>query len=186
MGKILLSLLAGLLFIGSSPAEEIDVDLVDAFSQPLGYTVRKSPVLYVHLSRDTSLPLWFILIDKREVSPIAEILLDSPTRAGFLSIRLKEHRIELEEEVRYYWFVTVAHDGEKQFDDIIDQGLIERLNPFLVDHYGRPCSKDEARYLSKAGIWYDAFACANELIKANPQDLSLHELREELLAQRKR
>jgi hypothetical protein len=50
-----------------------------------------------------------------------------------------------------------------------------------MDYYGRPCDKDSVRLFAKAGLWYDAMACLNKLIEADPQDDSLRHLRYELL-----
>lgn len=148
----------------------------------VGFTIRKSPVLYFFISHATSLPIRFTLVDNRIVSPVAEVLLKSPTRSGLLAIRLEDYHVMLEEELQYRWFVSVLQPPDlPQRHPIEAGGTIQRVHPSLVDYYGRACDKDTVRLLRKADLWYDAFACVTGLIETNPQDRSLRDLRVELL-----
>ena len=163
------------------PTNVTKLDLLAMAPDYVGFTVQKSPVLYFFISPATSLPIRFTLIDIHTVSPVAEVLLKSPTHPGMWAIRLEDYHLMLEEEVQYRWYVSVIQHPELPQRDIVAGGAIERVDPYLVNYYGRPCDKGSALLSLKAGIWYDAFACVTELIETNPQDRTLRELREKLL-----
>lgn len=150
----------------------------------VGLTVQKSPVLYFFISPATSLPIRFTLFDDRTVSPVTEVLLKSPTAPGIQKIWLKDYNVVLELDMQYRWYVAAIQDPDSSSRDIVAGGGIERVDPFLVNYYGRSCNKDAVRLLREAGIWYDAFACVSELIETNPQDRTLRDLRGELLGRR--
>lgn len=181
MRTIISGLLAGLLVLGSLPSSANELELMAIAPDHVGMTVRKSPVLYYFISQATSLPTRFTLLDYRKTAPVAEIPLKSPTHPGFWAIRLTDYQIVLDEELQYRWFVAVIRDPGSRATDIVTGGMIELVDPHLIDYYGRQCDRDEVRFLLKAGIWYDGFACLNELIEANPDDRTLWRLREDLL-----
>jgi hypothetical protein len=147
----------------------------------VGLTVQKSPVLYFYLPHFIAFPIHFTLVDDRRISPVAEFILSSPAGPGFVPIRLGHYQIVLEEEVQYRWYVSVVQGAEPSRTDIVAGGIIERIDPRLVDYYGYSCDRDSALLAAKAGLWIDAFSCAIELIEANPEDQSLRRLRDNLL-----
>src|SRR5262249_55901192 len=118
----------------------------------------------------------------RSVSPVFDILLKSPTRPGWWAIQLKDYGIVLERDVEYRWYVSIPTVSNDLSHEIVVGGVIERhfddLDCFLE---GQPCDKEAMRVYLKSGIWYDGFACLNELIEANPQDPSLRRMRSALL-----
>ena len=61
------------------------------------------------------------------------------------------------------------------------RGSIVRIDSKHLNYSGGACGTDMMWKLIGANIWYDAFACVNELIEAYPDDISLHDLRDELL-----
>ena len=148
----------------------------------VGLTVQKSPVLYFYVFKVTSDLIHFTLIDGRNVQPMAEFFLQSPTRPGFLDIRLEDHQIVLEEEVQYRWYVSVSRSPNPLGypHHIVAEGMIARVNPRDVGYYGHGCDQDSVLQAEKAGLWIDAFACVNELLKANPDAEALGQLRERL------
>jgi hypothetical protein len=162
------------------PKNVTKLTLVGMAPDHVGFTVQKSPVLYFFISHDIALPIRFTLIDSRKVTPVFDVLLRSPTRPGLWAIRLEDYHFILEEEVEYRWYVGVE-DLDFPNRESFAGGMIERVNSRLINYDGRLCDKDTVRYLWKAGIWYDAFACVTELIEANPQDRTLRELRDKLL-----
>lgn len=147
----------------------------------VGLTMQKSPVLFVFLSHVTSFPIRFTLMENNTLTPAIEVPLRAPTRPGFWAIRLGDYHIVLEEDVQYRWFVSVLQDPDLPQRDIVLGGSIERVNTRHFNYEGRGCDKDTVRYLWKAGIWYDAFACVTELIDTNPQDPTLKKLRHNML-----
>jgi hypothetical protein len=183
MKTIVPGLLASLLVLGSLPSSANELELMATAPDHVGMTVRKSPVLYFYISHATSYPVRFTLIDVRQISPVADVLLPSPTRPGVWAIRLEDYHIELEADVQYRWFVSVNRDPASHSMDIVTGGVIERVDPGSIDYYysDRPCDKDSVQLSTKAGLWYDAMACLNKLIEANPRDGSLRRLRDDLL-----
>lgn len=151
----------------------------------VGLTVQRSPVLYFYLSHVTSLPMRFTLRNSRNVAPVVDVLLKSPSSPGIQALRLDEYNIVLEEDVQYRWFVSLIMDADSPSRDIVAGGVIERIDPRLVDYYGNTCDRESVLRAEKAGLWIDAFACVNELIEGNPEDPSLRDLRDELLGRQK-
>jgi hypothetical protein len=185
MREIISGLLAILLLICSVSARANELELLALAADQVGLTLQKSPVLYFYISEATSLPISFTLVQDREFTPVPDIPLKSPSGPGLEAIRLGDYQIVLEENVQYHWYVSVTRNPGSPSRDIVAGGAIERVDPFLVNYYGRKCDRDAVRYLQEANIWYDAFACVNELIDASPQDKSLRDLRDELLGRPK-
>ena len=131
-------------------------------------------------SKNIALPIRFTLIDNRKVTPEVDVLLGSPIRRGLWAIRLDNYHLMLEEEVEYRWYVGVE-DLDFPHRESFAGGMIERVDLRLFRYDGRHCDKDTVRYLWKAGIWYDAFACVTEILETSPHDRTLHELRDNLL-----
>lgn len=177
-------LLAIILAIGSLSSRAAEPELmVTAPSGRIGLTVQKSPVLYYFISQVDSLStrIIFVLFDVRDFAPIAEVNLNPPTHPGLWAIRLGDYHIVLEEEVRYSWYVVTTQDANSHKGDIVAGGMIERVGPQHVDNYDSPCDKKIVQYLLEAGVWYDAFACVNDLIEADSQDQSLRDLQGEVI-----
>jgi len=186
MRTIVSGLLASLLLLGSLPSSANQLELKAMAPDHVGLTVRKSPVLYFYISQATSRPILFTPVDSRRfIPPLYEGYLPSPTRPGYVAIRLEDLHIMLEEGIQYPWFVSVYVMRDLAHPVIVAGGVIERVDSRSIDydHYDRPCDNDSVRLAAKGGFWYDAMACLNELIEANPQDRSLPRMREELLRQ---
>lgn len=182
MGAIIAGIVVCLLLLGSLPSSANEPELMAIVPDHVGLTVRKSPVLYFYISEATSFLINFTLIDSRKIQPIAEFFLLSPTRSGFVAIRLEDHQIVLEEGVQFRWYVSLSRSPSPLVypQDILAEGMIERVNPRDVGYYGNRCDQDSVLLAEKAGLWIDAFACVNELFEANPDTESLGQLRERL------
>jgi hypothetical protein len=165
------------------PKNVTKLTLVAMAPDDIGLTVQKSPVLYFFISPAIDLPIRFTLIDSRKVTPEADVRLKSPISPGLWAIRLEDYHLMLEEEVEYRWYVGVE-DPADPLRESFAGGVIERVDPGGINYDGRLCDKDTVRYLRKAGIWYDAFACVTKLIETNPHDRTLRELREKLIGRR--
>jgi len=184
MRTIIPGLLASLLLLGSLPLHANELELMPIAPDRVGLTVKKSPVLYFYISQATSAPVRFTLVDSRKGRrPVAEVLLPSPTQPGYVAIRLEDYHVVLEEGVQYQWvvLVDVKPGARGHYDPPVVMGTIERVDPRSIDYDDRPCDKDAVVVFAKGGLWYDAMACLNELIEANPQDPSHRRLRSELL-----
>jgi len=156
-----------------------------------GFTMEKSPTIYV----DTLGIYWtrlyslrFTLVDSRSMRLVAEVPLLLHAHHGLERIRLRDHDIELAQDVDYQWYVSLKpNQNYRRSEEItrermkLAEGQIVRIAPKNLHSYRRSCEKDNVRWLADSGIWYDAFSCVNELIEGNPQDRTLRYLRGELL-----
>src|SRR5215813_15292655 len=136
-------------------------------------TVRKSPVLYFFMSEATSLPVRFTLRDERSTSSLAEIFLPPPPRAGFWAIRLKDYDIQLAEDIQYRWYVSIIRDSTQNLQDIVSQGVIERIDPQLVDYYDQVCDRDSVLLALKADLSTDGYSYPLALLEAHRHGLRL-------------
>jgi len=151
----------------------------------VGFTVKGEPPLYWYLSKETSFPVEFTLVDTRAIPPIVETSLSTPAHAGVQKVWLKDLGRSLEPGVQYLWSVSLIPDPESRSRDIMARGTIERI-PFdeaLMLDLVKPCKRETIYVFAEKGVWYDAMACVCDLIDANPQDPALRKLRASLLKQ---
>ena len=179
MNGVVRAFLASLLLC-SLPSYADHMELRAMAPDRVGLTVRKSPVLYFFISQATSLPVRFTLRDERSIRPVAETPIPSPLRAGFSAIRLKDYGIQLDEDVQYRWYVSIVRDSVQSQLEMVAEGVIERIDPQLVDYYDQVCNRDSVLLALRAGLWIDGFGCLCELIEANPEDQQLRVLQEKL------
>ena len=135
MKTIIPGLPATLLVLWSLSVRANELVLTAMVPYDVGWTVQKSPVLYFFISQATSLPIRFSLLDKRRIAPVADVPLSSPTGPGLVAIRLKDYNIVLEEDMQYRWYVSVVQNPDSHSKDIVAGGIIERVDPRLVDYY---------------------------------------------------
>jgi hypothetical protein len=151
----------------------------------VGFTEKKEPVLYWYLSKATTLPIVFTLVDSRVIRPMAEVRIPPPATPGIQVIRLKEYGLSLSPDIQYKWFVSLIRDPGSPSSDVVAGGIIERVDPveslMLRPHCADPM--DAVCMYAQNGLWYDALAAASELIESAPQDCSLRRKRAFLLQQ---
>lgn len=163
-----------------------DPVLVALVPDHVGLTVKKTPVLNWFLSKPTTLPLKFTLIDIASVKPLHEGLIRTPVHAGIQSINLKDLGLALEPEVQYRWYISAIRNPDSPSQDIVAGGVIERceFSTCLVEmEVDLSCDRDSVRKNAVRGFWYDSMSCLCDLIKANQQDASLRRMRAALLKQ---
>lgn len=151
----------------------------------VGFTKDEQPSLLWYLSKTTSLPLEFTVIDTRAVKPLLETRLKTPVQPGVQRISLKNFDIKLEPGVQYKWFVTLVLGPEASSKDVVAGGTIERI-PFieaLSIHLAAAKNSDAVFRYAEAGLWYDAIATISELIDKAPDDRKLRQQRASLLQQ---
>ena len=150
----------------------------------VGFTKDEQPSLFWYLSKPTSLPLEFTLIDGRAVKPVIETKLNAPAQPGVQRISLKDLGIKLEPGVQYKWFVTLQVGAEASSKDVVAGGTIERI-PFLeaLPHLEVPKNGEAVFRYAEAGLWYDAIATISEMIEKTPDDRKLRKQRASLLQQ---
>src|SRR6185295_14911459 len=163
-----------------------DPVLVALVPDHVGLTVKKTPVLNWFLSKPTTLPLKFTLIDIASVKPLHEGPLPTPVHAGIQSINLKDLSLALEPDVQYRWYISAIRNPDSPSQDIVAGGVIERceFSTCLVEmEVDLSCDRDSVRRNAVRGFWYDAMSCLCDLITANQKDASLRRMRAALLKQ---
>ncbi|NOT21998.1 MAG: DUF928 domain-containing protein [Nitrospiraceae bacterium] len=163
-----------------------DPVLVALVPDHVGLTVKKTPVLNWFLSKPTTYPLKFTLIDIRSVTPLHEGPIPTPTQAGIQSINLKDWNLVLEADVQYRWYISAIRNPDSPSQDIVAGGVIERCefsNCLVEMQVDLSCDQQSVVRNALRGFWYDAMACLCELIDANPSDQTLRRQRAALLNQ---
>ena len=152
----------------------------------VGLTVKKTPVLNWFLSKPTTYPLKFTLVDLRSVTPLHEAAIPTPDHQGVQSINLKDWGLALEPDVQYRWYISAIRNPDSPSQDIVAGGVIERceFSTCLVEmEVDLTCDRQSVMRNAVRGFWYDAMACLCELIETNPSDQILRRQRAALLNQ---
>lgn len=152
----------------------------------VGLTVKKAPILNWFLSRPTTYPLKFTLIDIRLVRPLHEGPIPTPDHQGVQSINLKDLGLALEPDVQYRWYISAIRNPDSPSQDLVAGGVIERceFSTCLVEmEVDLTCDQQSVLRNAVRGFWYDAMACVCQLIDSNPSDQGLRRQRAALLNQ---
>lgn len=149
----------------------------------VGLTKDEQPTLLWYLSKPTSLPLEFTLVDSRAIKPLLEKQLSPPAKPGVQRISLKDFGIKLEPNVQYKWFVTLVVGPESSSRDIVVGGTIERITFVEKLSLCQGMNGNTVNDLAGCGLWYDAIAMLSEMIEKAPDDRMLRKQRASLLQQ---
>lgn len=163
-----------------------DPVLVALVPDHVGLTVKKAPVLNWFLSKPTTYPLKFTLIDTRSVTPLHEGLIPTPGHEGVQSINLKDWNLALEPDVQYRWYISAIRNPDSPSQDIVAGGMIERceFSTCLVEmEVDLSCDRNSIMRNASRGFWYDSMACLCDLIDSSPSDQGLRRQRAALLNQ---
>ena len=163
-----------------------DPEIVALVPDHVGLTVKQAPSLNWFLSKPTSLPIRFTLIDTRTVKPLHEGTIPTPSQAGIQSLDLKDLGLTLEPDVQYRWYISAIRNPDSPSQDIVAGGMIERceFSTCLVEmEVDLSCDQPSVVRNAVRGFWYDAVSCLCDLIKTNPQDPSFRRMRASLLKQ---
>lgn len=163
-----------------------DPEVVALVPDHVALTIEEKPVLNWFLSKPTTYPVRFTLVDTRSIKPLYEAPLPQPKEAGVHQIDLKTLGLSLEPDVQYRWYVSVVRNPDSPSQDIVAGGVIERcefaecvaeIQPNLT------CSPQSVITNARLGFWYDAMACLCRLINATPNDVKLRRQRAAMLKQ---
>ena len=148
-------------------------------------TAEEQPRLVWYLSKATSLPLEFTVLEGIGVAPLLEAPLSSPREAGIHMISLGEYDLKFEQGKTYQWFVSLIPDHARRSKDIIAGGMLEvvSLPENIAEAVTQATPKEATRLLARAGFWYDAIGTISQEIQAHSTDPDLHDLRAALLEQ---
>jgi hypothetical protein len=146
-----------------------------------GRTTAAQPTLFWFVDEvpPASAKVRFTLLDEKSDVPVVEKELPAPSRAGIHAIRLADYGISLAPDKEYEWSVAIAMDPKDSARDIVASGYIVR-----VPSSEPVASGSGAVYrLADQGLWYDALAELDGMIKADPSDPAAPEMRSALLRQ---
>ena len=163
-----------------------DPEIVALVPDHVGLTVKQAPSLNWFLSKPTSLPIRFTLIDTRTVKPLHEGTIPTPSQAGVQSLDLKALGLTLEPDVQYRWYISAIRNPDSPSQDIVAGGMIERceFSTCLVEmEVDLGCDQQSVQRNALRGFWYDAVSCLCDLIKTNQHDPSFRRMRAALLKQ---
>lgn len=148
-------------------------------------TAEEQPPLVWYLSKATSFPLEFTVLEGIGVEPLLEVPLSSPAEPGIQIIPLAQYDLKFETGKTYQWFVSLIPDPARRSKDIIAGGMLEvdSLPDGLADNVKQATPQEATKLLAKAGFWYDAMGVVSHGIQANPTDRDLHDVRAALLEQ---
>jgi len=151
----------------------------------VGLTKDEQPSLYWYLSKTTTLPLVFTLLDTRAIKPMLETPLKPPTQSGVqrISLKDKDFGVKFEPGVQYKWYVTMALGPESSSRDIVAGGTIEHISLSEKIILCEGLNGNTVNDLAKCGLWYDAIAMISEMIDQAPDDRKLRKQRASLLQQ---
>ena len=148
-------------------------------------TSEEQPQLVWYLSKTTSYPLEFTVVERDGVEPLLEVPLPSPLEPGVQILSLPEYDLKFEPGKTYQWFVSLVPDAAHRSQDIIAGGTLEmsQLPGGMAENVRQANPLDATKLFAKAGFWYDAMATISQSIQENPTRSELHDVRATLLEQ---
>jgi hypothetical protein len=151
----------------------------------VGYTIREQPWLYWFISKPTSYPIEFTIIERKAVKPLVEKILKAPDKAGVQAFCLADFGVMLRKNVQYKWFVTLVTDAEHRSKDILAGGILEMIDTSvtLAGKLSTPNSGETSAIFAEEGFWYDALESLSKLVDAAPNDEGMRMRRAALLEQ---
>ncbi len=151
----------------------------------VGFTVKQHPALNWFVSKHTTFPIRFTLIDERSVRALVEQPIAPPKQAGVHAVKLEDFGYALQANVQYRWYISVIKDVDSPSRDIVTGGMIERCEFSECSILGAMtmCTREAVMASAAKGFWYDAMSCLCDLIDLNPADTGLRKQRAALLRQ---
>jgi hypothetical protein len=175
---------------GSSAASAASVSFL-APANTVGYTTREQPVIYWHLTADTTRPIELAINDPKNLEkPVLETTLAGPHRAGLHKLDLSKLKqdgkpVRLTAGVKYDLVAEVgAAEAGGASENPTATCRILRLDPKDIPAAAAR-EKDKAKLAAvyaKEAIWFDYLDALNSAIEANPTDESLLQKRAKALA----
>jgi hypothetical protein len=168
---------------GSRGRDTYDPHVIPLVPDHVGLTTNRQPVLYWYLSKPTTSPIIFVLIDTRSIEVIHDVTITPQPQPGVQRVQLKDFGISLEPNVPYRWYITVVLDADFPSRDIVSGGMVQRVNPEDLSYLPVTGNMAAVQFYAEAGLWYDAFASVSELIAAAPTNRVFRKQRASLLQQ---
>jgi hypothetical protein len=172
---------------GSTRTTEREALVVSALApvDHAGLTRREQPTLYWFASRQTSVPLEFVLGETQSPRSLVETRLPPVTSPGIQRIALADHGIRLATGTVYRWLVAAVVDPERRSRDVLAGGFIVRIDtPEAVRGRLEAVAPSRRPFVDAAeGLWYDAVATLSDLVEQRPADPAPRRQRAALLEQ---
>ena len=134
-------------------------------------TVSARPIFFWYLSRKSSLPLRFTLLEPGKKPLFVKELNPEP---GIVALKLPPNSPTLEIGKTYRWTVTVVCNQKKPSRNLFAQAWIERVALPQSNNSGE--NRADSSFCSvkyaQSGIWYDALACNYAELVKNPHNLN--------------
>jgi hypothetical protein len=141
----------------------------------LGFTTRPQPELYWYLSKDSQSPIKVILNDDTSIEPILETVLPPPIKAGIHRVQLATHKIRLQPEMLYEWYIALAIGTDQPSESVVAGGTITYIGPddARIQQVNRALQTalnpaETWRLYAASGIWYDAVSALCQRILQMP------------------
>jgi Domain of Unknown Function (DUF928) len=151
-----------------------------------GLTSAEHPTFWFYLpyTKSSKYPTEFILQNsERKIIYKAEISL--PEKPGIISVPIPSNTTPLTIGKQYRWFLKVYCSGHKQSFPTYVDGIIKRVNlsAIATQQLRMATDRQQVAIYAQNGIWYQALTTLLELRQSNPQDETLENTLENLLAE---
>jgi hypothetical protein len=191
MRRIILGLLASLLMVCSLPvsatAQGSAMDLLLRPPSPIyaWWTLKKYPsICWVLMNRPpVGATMVFTFGESRSSKPVLDVQLPNTIQTEknktCYCVNLKDYDIELEPDILYRWYISVAQNPESRSRDMAVRGHIQRCGEescLIREMPSRRCDVNFVQVLARSGMWYDSISCLCDLIKSSPDDKTLRQL----------
>jgi len=168
-----------------SPEDDADVAPTVTVLAPtrVGVTTHAAPTLFWHLSHPTNHNVIVAVINTRTLKNVVRVVIPGKHEAGIHGLDLAKHHVALEPDVDYRWLVTIVSGSRPTSKDAYSSALLRRVALSETDARAIATATGEDRLyvVARLGHWYDVLASIHEQIAADPTDLSLREIRAQLL-----
>ena len=148
-------------------------------------STQDQPHFVWYLSKATSFPLEFTILEGVGVQPLLEVPLSVPEEPGIQILSLSNFELTLQPGKTYQWFVSLIPDRTRRSRDILAGGMLElaELPDGIAEEVKDAPPLDAAAAYAQSGFWYDAIGVISVELQKTPTDRSLRDARAALLEQ---
>ena len=150
-----------------------------------GQTISGHPTFLWHVSRQTSIPIEFALVEPGIAKPLF-VQRMQVEKGGIMQLELPAYLPQLETGRKYRWSVSLLCNSNRPSSNVFVQSWIERVaaKPELTQQLTNEKSQlERAKIYGAAGLWYDALAAISTAYNENPSDRIISQARLSLFEQ---
>lgn len=133
-------------------------------------TLSATPTLYWHISKATSGPVRFTLLedDATVIDPLLELDLGPVDQEGIYGVSLDDHGLTLESGKRYIWSIALSAGNDSYSSDLVAQTVMEHdAAPDLAKALENAPPDSRALRLAAEGFWYDTVDVISDQIASS-------------------